>query len=90
MKLTIDFFRNSVVAGWFLMEFHIAHEKVIWQRKKYLIPLMMEAIKSNDIRDADLRMYIESHTYQDCTDLVSRTSQGPRVKLAFVQKMGEH
>ncbi len=53
-----------------MAEFHIAHEQMIQGRKKYLIPLMLEEIKSADIKDADLRMYVESHTYLDCKDLV--------------------
>ncbi len=39
-------------------------------RKKYLVPLMLEDIDAGDIKDADLRMYVESHTYLDCKDLV--------------------
>ncbi len=62
--------RNSIVAGWFLAEFHIAHEQVVNGRKKYIIPLMLEKIKAGEIQDADLRMYVESHTYLDCNDKV--------------------
>ncbi len=57
-------------AGWFLAEFHIAHDQVINGRKKYLIPLMLEEINASEIQDADLRLYIESHTYLDCKNLV--------------------
>ncbi len=64
------FGRNSIVAGWFLAEFHIAHEQVVTGRKKYIIPLMLEKIKASEIQDADLRMYVESHTYLDCNDKV--------------------
>ncbi len=31
---------------------------------------MLEDIDEGDINDADLRMYVESHTYFDCKDLV--------------------
>ncbi len=65
------FLRNSIFAGWFLAEFHIAHEQVIHGRKKYIIPLILEKIKASEIQDADLRMYVESHTYLDCTDKVN-------------------
>ncbi len=63
-------FRNSVDAGWFLMEFHTAHEKMIHGRKKYLIPIMLRNVKTNKIKDADLRMYVETHTYMDSKDKV--------------------
>lgn len=64
------FCRQSVDAGWFLMEFHIAHEQMIHGRKKYLIPLVLDNVKPGKIKDADLRMYVESHTYLDCKDQV--------------------
>ncbi len=64
------FSRNSINAGWFLAEFHIAHEQMIQGRKKYLIPLMIHDLKACDIQDADLRMYVESYTYLVCQDLV--------------------
>ncbi len=54
------------------MEFHIAHEKIMNERKKYLIPLMLENLNPNHIQDVDLRMYVESHTYLDCKDQVSK------------------
>ncbi len=71
---TVFCFRNSVDAGWFLMEFHIAHEQVIQGRKKYLIPILLKNVKTNKIKDPDLRMYVESHTYLNCTDKVIRIS----------------
>ncbi len=52
------------------MEFHIAHEKTIQERKKYLIPLLLDNVKPAKIKDADLRLYLESHTYLDCKDQV--------------------
>ncbi len=64
------FARNSIDAGWFLTEFHIAHTQMVNGRKKYIIPLMLEKIKASEIQDADLRMYVESHTYLDCNDKV--------------------
>ncbi len=66
-----NFFRNSVDAGWFLMEFHIAHEQVVKGRKKYLIPILLKNVNPARIQDADLRMYVESHTYLDSKDKVS-------------------
>ncbi len=54
-----------LMLGGFLMEFHIAHEKVIQGRKKYLIPILLKNVETNKIKDADLRMYVESHTYLD-------------------------
>ncbi len=53
------------------MEFHIAHEKMIQEKRKYLIPLMLDNVSPKHIKDADLRMYVESHTYLDCKDEVS-------------------
>ncbi len=52
------------------MEFHIAHEQMVQGRKRYLIPLLLDNVKPCEIKDADLRMYVESHTYLDCGDQV--------------------
>ncbi len=52
------------------MEFHIAHEQVIQGRKKYLIPILLTNVKTDKIKDPDLRMYVESHTYLDSRDKV--------------------
>ncbi len=69
-RTLLNFGRNSITAGWFLTEFHIAHEEVVNGRKKYIIPLMLDKIKPSEIQDADLRMYVESHTYLDCKNKV--------------------
>ncbi len=56
------------------MEFHVAHEQVVngkKNRRKYLIPLMMEKVNSTTIQDATLRMYVDSYTYLDCRDKVN-------------------
>ncbi len=53
------------------MEFHIAHQQVIQGRKKYLVPILIKNVKTGKIKDADLRMYLESHTYLDSTDKVN-------------------
>ncbi len=52
------------------MEFHMAHEKVIQGRNKYLIPILLRNVDAKNIKDADLRMYLESHTYLDSKDRV--------------------
>ncbi len=57
------------------MEFHIAHEKVLQGRKKYLIPLMLDNVQPQEILDADLKMYVESHTYLDCKNEVDVSQQ---------------
>ncbi len=63
------------------MEFHIAHEKMIQGRKKYLIPLMLEHLHPTKVQDPDLRMYIESHTYLDCKDEVESFSFSFSIKF---------
>ena len=42
-------------------------------RKKFLIPLLLEDVNANELEevDADLKLYIETHTYTDCKDTVS-------------------
>ncbi len=52
------------------MEFHTAHDKVVQGRKKYLIPILLGNVKTDNIEDADLRMYLESHTYVDSKNKV--------------------
>ncbi len=32
---------------------------------------MLDKIKPSEIQDADLRMYVESHTYLECNDKVN-------------------
>ncbi len=71
------------------MEFHIAHEKVIQSRKKYLIPIVLNNIHSKTIEDSDLRMYIESHTYLDSSDKVSSKSH-ECVKYGLYFVCGNH
>ncbi len=51
------------------MEFHIAHEQVVKGRtKKFLIPILLKNVTARKIKDADLRMYVETHTYLDTKD----------------------
>ena len=52
-----------------MAEFHIAHEQVVNGRKNFLIPLLYENIDPNEL-DADLKIYIGTHTYIDCKNLV--------------------
>ncbi len=52
------------------MEFHIAHEQVMKGKRKYLVPILLKGVNTGKIKDADLRMCIESHTYLDSTDKV--------------------
>ena len=56
-----------------MTEFRIAHQLVAQGRKKFLIPLLLEDVNPNELGevDADLKLYIETHTYTDCRDLVS-------------------
>ena len=57
-----------------MQEFHMAHQLVVKKRrKKFLIPLLLEDVNLNklDNAEADLKLYIETHTYADCKDLVS-------------------
>ena len=52
-------------------EFRIAHSQMTEKgRKNFLIPLLYEEVNVGDL-DADLKMYIETHTYIDTTNLVS-------------------
>ena len=53
-----------------MTEFRIANQLVVDGRKKFLIPLLYENIDLEDL-DADLKLYIETHTYTDCKDLVT-------------------
>ncbi len=64
-------FRNSVNAGWFLMEFHIAHKQVLQGNKKFIIPILLKGVQTEQIKDADLRMYVDSHTYLESKHKVS-------------------
>ena len=52
-------------------EFRIAHSQMTEKgRKNFLIPLLYEEVNVGDL-DADLKMYIETHSYIDTTNLVS-------------------
>ena len=50
-------------------EFRIAHEQVVNGRKNFLIPVLYEEVNLDDL-DADLKLYIETHTYIDTKDQV--------------------
>ena len=52
-----------------MTEFRIANQLVAEGRKKFLIPLLYENLGDEEL-DADLKLYIETHTYTDCNDLV--------------------
>ncbi len=64
------------------MEFHIAHEQVVKGRKKYLVPILLKGVNTSKIKDADLRMYIESHTYLNSTDKVMHPSLLPKCSVS--------
>ena len=52
-------------------EFRMAQAQMTEKgRKNFLIPLLYEEVNVADL-DADLKMYIETHTYIDTTNLVS-------------------
>ena len=51
-------------------EFRIAHAQVTEKsRKNFLIPLLYEDVKPDDL-DADLKLYVETHTYIETKNLV--------------------
>ena len=52
-----------------MTEFRIANQLVVDGRKKFLIPLLYEDVGDEEL-DADIKLYIEIHTYTDCKDLV--------------------
>ena len=55
-----------------MTEFRIAHQLVANGRKKFLIPLLYEDVRPDELSevDADLKLYIQTHTYTECTNLV--------------------
>jgi hypothetical protein len=55
-----------------MVEFRIAHQLVMERKQRYLIPLLYEEI-NNDELEADLKLYIDTHTYADCKDLVRKS-----------------
>ncbi len=57
-------------SNWLLKDFQIAHTQAIHRKGKYLIPLMRGQVKLEEIRGPDLKLYIETHTYLKCNDLV--------------------
>ena len=65
--------RNYIHSEWCIFEFRIAHQLVAEGKKKFLIPLLLEDVNPNELEevDADLKLYIETHTYTDCKDLVN-------------------
>ena len=52
-----------------MTEFRIAHQLRDQGRKKFLIPLLYEEVDQEEL-DADLALYINTHTYTDCKDVV--------------------
>ena len=54
-----------------MTEFRIAHQLVAQGQKKFLIPLLYEEVDQEEL-DADLALYISTHTYTDCKDVVSK------------------
>ena len=52
-------------------------------RKKFLIPLLLEDVNTNELEevDADLKLYIETHTYTDCKDTVSACQNHRPVRI---------
>ena len=53
-----------------MTEFRIAHQLVVTGRKKFLIPLLFEDLERDEL-DSDLKLYIDTHTYADCQNLVN-------------------
>ena len=53
-----------------MKEFHEAHAHATGNgRNKFLIPLLFGDININNL-DADLKFYLENHTYIDCKNMV--------------------
>ena len=52
-----------------MTEVRIAHQLVANGRKKFLIPLLFEDL-DHDGLDSDLKLYIDTHTYANCKNLV--------------------
>ncbi len=77
-------FRESVKSNWLLKDFQIAHTQAIHHKGKYLIPLMRGHVTPQEIQCPDLKLYIETHTYLKCNDLVRYLSL-PRVGVALSQ-----
>ena len=54
-----------------MMEFRQAHAHATGNaRNKFLIPLLYEDINIRDL-DADLKLYLENHTYIECKMIVN-------------------
>ena len=55
-----------------MTEFRIAHQLVANGRKKFLIPLLYEDVRPDELNevDADLKLYIQTHTYAECKNMV--------------------
>ncbi len=58
-------------ARWILQEFTLAHTHSKNKTGKYLITLMLDDIKANEIKDANLKNHVETRTYINHKDLVS-------------------
>ena len=52
-----------------MTEFRIAHQLVAKGRKKFLFPLLFEDLDRDEL-DSDLQLYIDTHTYANCKNLV--------------------
>ena len=66
-------------------EFRIAHAQVTEKsRKNFLIPLLYEDVEPDDL-DADLKLYVETHTYIETKNLVKSI----KLKVLIVHTSGK-
>ncbi len=63
--------KQSIPNRWLLEEFALAHTHSKNRTGKYLITLMLDDIKASEIKDANLKIHIETKTYLNSKDLVS-------------------
>ncbi len=61
---------NTRETRWLLEEFTLAHTHSKNQNGNYLVTLMLDDIKSSEIKDANLKNHVETNTFLSCKDLV--------------------
>ena len=66
-----------------MKEFRDAHAFATGNRRnKFLIPILFDDVNTGDL-DADLRVFLENHTYIPCNNSVSRDSLLQQLFLCF-------
>ncbi len=61
------FHRNYIQSEWCMEEFFMAHARLKEGRKRLLIPVMMEDIRSERNLDPTLQLYLKAHHYIEFT-----------------------